>query len=131
MQQLVLILHIMVAAAIVALVLIQKSSAGSGLGSAFGAGASGTLFGSQGSVSFLFKLTALLVAVFFTTSITLAKMSGGEVSAAKASSSNAQVLPKLPIADNVPLKLNNLKSSKGEKKPSKSEKNINKKKQVN
>ena len=114
MQQLVLIIHILVAAAIVGLVMIQKSSSGSGLGSAFGAGASGTLFGSQGSVSFLFKLTAGLVLVFFSTSIILGRgaMDAVKQSAAVVHSSGKKNVPSLPISDNVPIKLNRSKDKK-------------------
>jgi len=108
MQQIILILHILVAAAIIGLVLLQKSSAGSGLGSAFGSGASGTLFGSQGSMSFLFKLTAVLVLVFFSTSIILARMATDSVRHLSAPAGKSKVLPKLPVQDNVPIHLKGL-----------------------
>ena len=70
MYQLILILHVIVAIAIIGLVLIQQGK-GSDIGAAFGSGASNTVFGSQGSTSFLLKLTGTLAAVFFTTSLTL------------------------------------------------------------
>jgi len=70
MQQLVLILHVLVAIAIVALVLMQHGK-GADIGAAFGSGASQTMFGSIGSMSFLMKLTAFLGAVFFATSLGL------------------------------------------------------------
>ena len=73
MQQLILVIHVLVAAAIVALVLIQHGK-GADVGAAFGAGASNTMFGSQGSTSFLMKVTAALAAVFFATSLTLGYM---------------------------------------------------------
>jgi preprotein translocase subunit SecG len=41
------------------------------MGAAFGSGASGSLFGSSGSANFLSRATAVLAAVFFTTSLTL------------------------------------------------------------
>ncbi|MDF1761393.1 MAG: preprotein translocase subunit SecG [Coxiellaceae bacterium] len=73
MQQLILVIHVMVAIAIVALVLVQHGK-GADVGAAFGAGASNTMFGSQGSTSFLMKVTGLLAAVFFATSLTLGYM---------------------------------------------------------
>ena len=46
------------------------------MGAAFGSGASGSLFGVSGSSNFMSRATAICVAVFFTTSLTLAYMSG-------------------------------------------------------
>jgi len=73
MQQLILIVHVLVAVAIVALVLMQHGK-GADVGAAFGSGSSNTMFGSAGSMSFLMKLTALLGAVFFATSLGLSYM---------------------------------------------------------
>lgn len=69
-QQLILILHVLVALALIGLVLIQHGK-GADVGAAFGSGASGTVFGSQGTGSFLFKLTGGLALTFFATSLTL------------------------------------------------------------
>ncbi|MDY6891310.1 MAG: preprotein translocase subunit SecG [Pseudomonadota bacterium] len=71
MENLVLIVHVLLAAAIIALVLLQQGK-GAEAGAAFGGGASQTVFGSQGSKSFLGRLTALLAAGIFATSFTLA-----------------------------------------------------------
>ena len=49
------------------------------MGSAFGAGASGTLFGAKGSANFLSRTTAVLATVFFITSLTLAYLNKGTV----------------------------------------------------
>ena len=70
MYQLILLIHVFVAIAIVALVLVQQGK-GATVGAAFGSGASQTVFGSRGSGSFLFRLTAGLMAIFFFTSIGL------------------------------------------------------------
>ncbi len=70
MQQLILVVHVLAAIAIVALVLVQHGK-GADVGAAFGAGASNTMFGSQGSTSFLMKVTALCAAIFFATSLSL------------------------------------------------------------
>ena len=68
---LVLSVHILVALAIIALVLMQHGK-GADMGAAFGSGASGSLFGATGSANFLSRMTAVLATVFFITSLTLA-----------------------------------------------------------
>ncbi|MBZ4194665.1 MAG: preprotein translocase subunit SecG [Candidatus Contendobacter sp.] len=68
---LLLVAHIVVAVALIALVLLQQGK-GADAGAAFGSGASTTMFGSQGSASFLSRTTAVLAATFFLTSLTLA-----------------------------------------------------------
>ncbi|CAM4407968.1 MAG: hypothetical protein LEGION0398_MBIBDBAK_00277 [Legionellaceae bacterium] len=70
MQQFILIIHIIAAVALVGLVLIQQGK-GADTNSAFGAGASQSIFGSHGSASFLVKATAILAGIFFLTSIAL------------------------------------------------------------
>lgn len=70
MYQFVLFIHTLLAIFIVALVLIQQGK-GATAGAAFGGGASQTVFGSRGSGSFLFRLTAGLITLFFITSIGL------------------------------------------------------------
>lgn len=67
----VLSVHILVALAIIGLVLVQHGK-GADMGAAFGSGASGSLFGASGSANFLSRTTAILAAVFFLTSLTLA-----------------------------------------------------------
>lgn len=70
MYQLIMILHVIAAVCLVLLVLVQQGK-GSMMGSAFGSGASQTVFGSRGSGSFLLKLTIMFVVIFFSTSIAL------------------------------------------------------------
>jgi preprotein translocase subunit SecG len=67
----VVVVHILVSLAVVALVLLQQGK-GAEAGASFGGGASQTVFGSQGSGNFLTKSTSTLAVVFFVTSITLA-----------------------------------------------------------
>lgn len=73
MYQLFLILHVLVAITIIGLVLIQHGK-GADIGAAFGSGASNTVFGSQGTGSFLFKLTGGLALAFFVTSLLLSSI---------------------------------------------------------
>ncbi len=67
----VLLVHILSAVGVIGLVLVQHGK-GADMGAAFGSGASGSLFGSTGSANFLSRTTAILAAVFFVTSLTLA-----------------------------------------------------------
>jgi preprotein translocase subunit SecG len=70
MEQIVLIIHVLAAAGLIGFILIQQGK-GAEVGASFGSGASQTLFGSQGSGSFLTRATAILATVFFVTSLTL------------------------------------------------------------
>lgn len=71
---LILVAHVVVAVALIALVLLQQGK-GADAGAAFGSGSSSTMFGSQGSASFLSRTTAILATAFFMTSLTLAYFS--------------------------------------------------------
>lgn len=105
MQTLVLVLHILAAAAIVVLVLLQHGK-GADMGAAFGSGSAGSLFGSAGAANFLSRTTAVLAAVFFATSLGLTyfsapSKSGGvtqqiDVPAAKTAVKPAAPAPSAP-----------------------------------
>jgi len=77
MEFLVWILHILAAAAVVGLVLLQHGK-GADMGAAFGSGSSGSLFGATGSANFLSRATAVLATVFFLTSLGLAYFSSSK-----------------------------------------------------
>ena len=66
-----IVLHVLVALSIIGLVLLQHGK-GADMGSGFGGGASGSLFGATGSANFLSRTTAVLAAVFFVLSLALA-----------------------------------------------------------
>ncbi len=66
-----IVLHIVVALAIIGLVLLQHGK-GADMGSGFGGGASGSLFGATGSANFLSRTTAVLATIFFVLSLALA-----------------------------------------------------------
>jgi preprotein translocase subunit SecG len=55
----VIVLHVLIALAIIGLVLLQHGK-GADMGSGFGGGASGSLFGATGSANFLSRATAIL-----------------------------------------------------------------------
>jgi preprotein translocase subunit SecG len=73
-QKAVLIGHTLIALLIIVLVLLQRGK-GADAGAAFGAGASGTVFGARGSGSFFSRATAVCATAFFATSLTLAYLS--------------------------------------------------------
>ncbi|TDT43568.1 protein translocase subunit secG [Halospina denitrificans] len=67
----ILLAHVLIALALVVLILLQRGK-GADAGAAFGGGSSQTVFGSAGGVGFMVKLTAVLAALFFVTSFSLA-----------------------------------------------------------
>ncbi len=71
MYQALIVVHILLAVGIISLVLLQQGK-GADAGAAFGSGASGTVFGAQGSATFLTRATAVLATLFFATSLGLA-----------------------------------------------------------
>lgn len=75
METIVWVVHVIAAAGVIGLVLLQHGK-GADMGAAFGSGASGSLFGVSGSANLLSRATAGMVTVFFITSLTLAYLSG-------------------------------------------------------
>lgn len=75
METLVWTLHIIVAATIIILVLLQQGK-GADMGASFGGGSSGSLFGASGSANFLSRMTAIAATTFFISSLTLTYFSG-------------------------------------------------------
>ena len=70
LETVVVVFHLLGALGVVALVLLQQGK-GADAGASFGAGASNTVFGGQGTSTFLSKFTAILAACFFITSLGL------------------------------------------------------------
>ena len=71
MEQIILIVHLLIALAIIGLIMLQQGK-GADMGASFGAGASQTLFGADGGGNVLTRATAFLVVAFFATSFGLA-----------------------------------------------------------
>ncbi len=104
MKELILIVHILVAVALIGLVLVQHGK-GADMGAAFGGGASATLFGARGSANFLTRLTAGLAAVFFITSLVLAWLYGQSSAPRSVTEQPASVeVPLAPAAPKAPEK---------------------------
>lgn len=105
MQTVLLVIHLMVAAALVAVVLWQRSEGGAlGIG---GGGGGGFLTG-RGTANLLTRTTAVLAACFFATSFSLTLISqkptkSGSVFDAPASkSAPAKETPAAPATDSAP-----------------------------
>lgn len=79
MDELIIVVHIVISILLVGLILIQHGkgadAGAAALGGGSGGGASSNVFGSQGSVSFLSRSSAVLAAAFFITSLSLAYFS--------------------------------------------------------
>ena len=77
MEQIVLVVHLLVALSIIGLIMLQQGK-GADMGASFGAGASQTLLGSDGSGNVLTRSTSWLVVIFFATSFGLAVIANGK-----------------------------------------------------
>jgi preprotein translocase subunit SecG len=115
METLILVVHLIIALALIGVVLLQRSEGGAlGIGGG-GGGGSGNLFTARGVGNALTRTTAYLAVAFFCTSIALTVIAthrtGGSVidnvapppaasggQPAPAESSGNSVLPKLPAA---------------------------------
>lgn len=71
LENMVVIVQVISALAIIALVLLQHGK-GADMGAAFGSGASGSLFGATGSSNFMSKSTGVAAAIFFASTLVLA-----------------------------------------------------------
>ncbi len=104
-----LIVLVLVALGLIGLILIQQGK-GADMGASFGAGASQTLFGSQGSGNFLTRTTSVLAFLFFVICLVLAyiarqKAEQGDVleSALLAPESESVQLVEVPVDEDVPV----------------------------
>ncbi len=76
MESVVLVIHLVLALAIIGLVLLQRSEGG-GLGIGGGGGGLGGFASARGTANMLTKMTALCAFAFFVTSLTLGVLAGG------------------------------------------------------
>ncbi|AUU82853.1 preprotein translocase subunit SecG [Leclercia sp. LSNIH1] len=78
MYEALLVVFLIVAIALVALIMLQQGK-GADMGASFGAGASGTLFGSSGSGNFMTRATAILATLFFIISLALGNINSNKI----------------------------------------------------
>ncbi|OQP35453.1 preprotein translocase subunit SecG [Pantoea latae] len=79
MYEALLVVFLIVAIALVGLIMLQQGK-GADMGASFGAGASGTLFGSTGSGNFMTRMTGILAALFFIISLVLGNLNTNKTS---------------------------------------------------
>lgn len=103
LHNVILIIHVLVAIGVIGLVLIQQGK-GADAGAAFGGGASSTVFGSQGSGSFLTRATGILATIFFITSLSLAYISVQKVKPASVVDTVTEQKVDVPAAVEQPVK---------------------------
>ena len=92
---LILVVQLLSALAMIGLILVQHGK-GADMGTAFGSGASGSLFGATGGANFLSRTTAVLATVFFVCTLALAYF-GFSVRSAPAGGGGS-VLDRAPIS---------------------------------
>jgi len=96
-----LVLQVLLGLTIIGLVLLQQGK-GADMGAAFGAGASGSVFGARGGGSFFSRATAVLAAAFFANSVLLSSplvLQGRNPQATVTTSVPAEPVPEVPPAD--------------------------------
>ena len=95
MFNLVVIIQVVSALAIIGLVLLQHGK-GADMGAAFGSGASGSLFGATGSSNFMSKSTGVAAAIFFSATLALAYISAQHNNGAVSGGVMDKALPTAP-----------------------------------
>ncbi len=103
LHNILLVIHLLVAIGVIALVLIQQGK-GADAGAAFGGGASSTVFGSQGSGSFLTRATGVLATIFFITSLSLAYLSIQNITPTSVVDTVTEQKSDVPAAETKPAK---------------------------
>jgi preprotein translocase subunit SecG len=74
----ILVIHLLIAAGLVGVILLQRSEGGAlGIGGGGGGGMSGFLTG-RGTANLLTRTTTILAVLFFVTSLALARLAGGD-----------------------------------------------------
>jgi preprotein translocase subunit SecG len=106
MHAFILAIHVVASLVLIGFILIQHGKGADAGAAAFGGGggASASLFGSQGSASFLSRSSAVLATVFFITSLSLAYFAGTK----KPASSVTDIVPveqTAPATDKTPADL--------------------------
>ncbi|MBT3790280.1 MAG: preprotein translocase subunit SecG [Alphaproteobacteria bacterium] len=104
MQTVLLVVHVMLALAMIVTVLLQRSEGGAlGIGGGGGGGAGGGLMTGRGAANLLTRTTAFLATGFFATSILLAVMAGGDRAPTSViDSAPVQQQPVAPAGPSVP-----------------------------
>ena len=106
MEAVVLVVHLLIAIALIGVVLVQKSEGG-GLG--IGGGGGGGMMSARGTANLLTRTTAVLAGCFMLTSLVLAVMAGGHsrprsiIDAMPPAPAEAPAAPAAPSAPSAPV----------------------------
>ena len=101
MISIILVIHVLLSLAIIALVMLQRGK-GADAGAALSGGSSGSVFGARGASNFLSRTTAILATAFFITSLALAYLSANLESASSISDGSVVEMPgDVPAASDV------------------------------
>jgi len=101
MQSLALVIHVILAVAVIGLVLMQHGK-GADAGAAFGSGASATVFGARGSGSFLTRATTIAATLFFVTSLVLFYLAANRDGAIRSVTDTGSVTESAPASTDLP-----------------------------
>ena len=111
MSTVILLIHVMIAIAMVGVILLQRSEGGAlGIGGGGGGAGGGAMFSSRGAANVLTRVTAGLAAAFFVTSISLTILARGDRTPGSVfdgiqtqeQGEPGSVLPQLPEAPTTP-----------------------------
>jgi preprotein translocase subunit SecG len=104
MEAVILVIHLMVALAIIGLVLVQRSEGG-GLGMGGSGGAMGSMMTARRTADFLTRTTAILATIFFATSLLLAILADNRAPAKSIldAAPTAQEKPEKPAEPTAPI----------------------------
>lgn len=99
MESVILVIHMLIALALVGVILIQRSEGG-GLG--IGGGTMGGMMSTRGTANLLTRTTGILAGIFFLTSIVLAILAGGHSQPSSIIDTLPQTAPAAPAAPATP-----------------------------
>ncbi len=102
MTTVILVIHLLLAISMVGAVLLQRSEGG-GLGMGGGGGGGGGFMTGRETANLLTRVTAVLAALFFSTSLMLAIMAGGDRQTRSILDRPATEEPAVPQVPSVPL----------------------------
>ncbi len=98
MQTVLIVVHLIIVLALIGVVLLQRSEGGLGLGGGGGGGGVGGFMTGRGQANALTRATAILAAMFFVTSMTLAVMSHRTAAPKSILDTGAPAVPGAPAA---------------------------------
>ena len=110
---LLLIVFVLIVVAMIAFILVQKGT-GATAGSAFGSGASNTVFGAKGSGNFLTKTTMLLAFLFFAISMYMAVQASKTFTTGTTGEIDLGVVGKLDTSDSDIPEINSTEPAEGD-----------------